>query len=171
MFLRTIRCLRTVSRNVPIFQPATHRLYSPTSISARLATQYSLSYGQKDIQDHFEIGHISEVPTVSVQIFFLRRFRFRVLTSFPSDDIEKAGNFKADPNLTAGNEKRRWHGTRKDCNLGDPSSTQGTTLCNAPSCSLCNIIRESFNISQWGKNTGWGRCVNIQTEGDGAESF
>ncbi|KAK0236145.1 hypothetical protein EDD85DRAFT_791505 [Armillaria nabsnona] len=76
---------------------------------------------------------------------------------FPSDDVEKAGNFKADPNLTAGNEKRRWHGTRKDCNLGDPNSTQGTALCNAPSCSLCNIIRESFNISQWGKNTGWGR--------------
>ncbi|PBK75917.1 ADP-ribosylation [Armillaria solidipes] len=113
----------------------------------------------KNVQHQFQLGwrHSTRCPTVRKIYKIILRSDISQKYQQYRDDVEKAGNFKADPNLTAGNEKRRWHGTRKDCSLGDPNSTQGTALCNAPSCSLCNIIRESFNISQWGKNTGWGR--------------
>ena len=57
---------------------------------------------------------------------------------------------------SAGNENRRWHGTRRICNIGDKGHTQ---FCSAPTCSLCCIMRSSFDVSLWGKKTGWGRCV------------
>jgi len=53
-----------------------------------------------------------------------------------------------------GNENRRWHGTRRACYLGDKGRTQ---LCSSPQCSLCSIIRNSFNISLCKKSTGWAR--------------
>ena len=59
---------------------------------------------------------------------------------------------------TAGNENRRWHGTRRICNIGDKGHTQ---FCSAPNCSLCCIMRTSFDVSLWGKKTSWGRCVSI----------
>ncbi|KAG8860964.1 hypothetical protein FRB91_000160 [Serendipita sp. 411] len=43
-----------------------------------------------------------------------------------------------------GNQQRRWHGTGRNCQLGDPGNT---TPCTATACSLCNIIRTSFNIT------------------------
>ncbi|EIM89674.1 ADP-ribosylation, partial [Stereum hirsutum FP-91666 SS1] len=53
-----------------------------------------------------------------------------------------------------GNERRRWHGTSRTCLLGDPGCTQ---LCTNSDCSLCNIIRSSFNLDHYGTGTGWGR--------------
>ena len=55
-----------------------------------------------------------------------------------------------------GNEHRRWHGTRRVCNLGDKGHTQ---FCSSTTCSLCSIIRTSYDISLWGKKTGWGRYI------------
>ncbi|KAF8890341.1 hypothetical protein CPB85DRAFT_263149 [Mucidula mucida] len=74
-------------------------------------------------------------------------------------DVEARGKFSLDPQrkMTEGNERRRWHGTRKDCHLGDPGHHQGPSFCASPTCSLCKIIQDSFNLDQWGKNTGWGR--------------
>ncbi|KAF8805453.1 ADP-ribosylation, partial [Phlegmacium glaucopus] len=67
--------------------------------------------------------------------------------------VESRGQFVS-TGRSAGNENRRWHGTRRICNIGDKGHTQ---FCSAPTCSLCCIMRTSFDISLWGKKTGWGR--------------
>ncbi|KAF9812472.1 hypothetical protein IEO21_06190 [Rhodonia placenta] len=68
--------------------------------------------------------------------------------------VESRGHFAVQTGLTAGNENRRWHGTLRKCNIGDKGETQ---LCSSDSCSLCCIIRKSYQIILSGKNTGWGR--------------
>ncbi|KDQ52771.1 hypothetical protein JAAARDRAFT_476103 [Jaapia argillacea MUCL 33604] len=51
--------------------------------------------------------------------------------------------------LPRGNENRRWHGTTRYCNLGDPGRSN---LCHSPTCGLCGIIRTSFwNQDKLGK--------------------
>ncbi|KAF9556030.1 ADP-ribosylation [Agrocybe pediades] len=67
--------------------------------------------------------------------------------------VEAQGQFLSS-GRSEGNENRRWHGTRRVCNLGDKGQTQ---FCSASNCSLCCIIRTSYDISLWGKKTGWGR--------------
>jgi hypothetical protein len=69
------------------------------------------------------------------------------------DSVEARGNFTA-VNRPPGNENRRWHGTRRKCTLGDKGCT---TLCPDPQCSLCCIVRTSFDLAQFGKKTSWGR--------------
>ncbi|KIM29445.1 hypothetical protein M408DRAFT_328714 [Serendipita vermifera MAFF 305830] len=46
--------------------------------------------------------------------------------------------------LDAGNQQRRWHGTKRACKIGDPGNT---TLCTSSSCALCSIIRSSFSMT------------------------
>ena len=53
-----------------------------------------------------------------------------------------------------GNENRRWHGTRRKCNIGDRGVT---TLCTNPRCSLCSVIESSFDVGFYRGATGWGR--------------
>ncbi|KII92751.1 hypothetical protein PLICRDRAFT_172803 [Plicaturopsis crispa FD-325 SS-3] len=67
---------------------------------------------------------------------------------------ETRGHFVAS-GRSAGNENRRWHGTRRECTLGD--NGQMTQFCSSPTCSLCCIIKTSFDLSLFGKKTGWGR--------------
>ncbi|KDR68592.1 hypothetical protein GALMADRAFT_146244 [Galerina marginata CBS 339.88] len=67
--------------------------------------------------------------------------------------VETRGQFVSS-GRSEGNENRRWHGTRRVCNLGDKGQTQ---FCTTTNCSLCCIIRTSYDISLWGKKTGWGR--------------
>ncbi|KAJ7888787.1 hypothetical protein B0H13DRAFT_2252732, partial [Mycena leptocephala] len=67
--------------------------------------------------------------------------------------VENTGHFVAS-GRSAGNENRRWHGTRRECTLGDRGQAQ---FCSSTTCSLCCIIKSSFDISLWGKKTGWGR--------------
>ncbi|KAJ6545000.1 hypothetical protein DFH09DRAFT_658310 [Mycena vulgaris] len=67
--------------------------------------------------------------------------------------VESSGNFVAS-GRSAGNENRRWHGTRRECSLGDKGQTQ---FCGSTTCPLCCIVRSSFDISLWGTKTGWGR--------------
>lgn len=67
--------------------------------------------------------------------------------------VEGRGRFKQ-RNMEAGNERRRWHGTTRACLLGDPGKT---TICSLPACSLCSIIKTSFDIAQYKKKTNWGR--------------
>jgi len=67
--------------------------------------------------------------------------------------VEAKGQFVSS-GRSEGNENRRWHGTGRVCNLGDNGQTQ---FCSTHNCSLCSIIRSSFDISLWGKKTGWGR--------------
>ncbi|KAI5885938.1 ADP-ribosylation [Schizophyllum commune H4-8] len=68
-------------------------------------------------------------------------------------DVETRGNFAA-RGMTAGNEQRRWHGTKRKCTLGDMGQAK---LCGDTTCCLCNIIKTSFDLTAFGKNTGWGR--------------
>jgi hypothetical protein len=71
--------------------------------------------------------------------------------------VEARGHFVA-AGRSAGNENRRWHGTRRECKLGDPGHTK---FCASATCSLCCIVRTSFDLSLFGTKTGWGRYVAI----------
>ena len=53
-----------------------------------------------------------------------------------------------------GNENRRWHGTRRKCNIGDKGVTG---FCTDSKCSLCCIIKTSFDLKFFKGATGWGR--------------
>ncbi|KAG5653229.1 hypothetical protein H0H81_001612 [Sphagnurus paluster] len=67
--------------------------------------------------------------------------------------VEARGQFFA-AGRSAGNENRRWHGTRRECSIGDKGRT---TLCSSTNCPMCCIIRTSFDLSKFGSKTGWGR--------------
>lgn len=69
------------------------------------------------------------------------------------DFIESMRKFTS-AGRTAGNERRRWHGTTRDCPLGDVGNSN---LCLSQTCSLCGIIRTSFDMAFFGQKTGWGR--------------
>lgn len=69
------------------------------------------------------------------------------------DSVEARGNF-ALIGKSRGNENRRWHGTKRKCYLGDPGRT---TFCNDMGCSLCCIIKSSFDLKYCKTATGWGR--------------
>jgi len=71
------------------------------------------------------------------------------------DGVEARGGFTT-KNLTSGNQRRRWYGTNRNCNIGDNGRT---SLCSSPHCSLCCIIGTSFNIAH-SKKTGWGQFGN-----------
>lgn len=67
--------------------------------------------------------------------------------------VEARGNFAA-TGRSPGNENRRWHGTTRECLLGDNGNS---TLCSSQTCSLCRILHTSYSLSLFGKKTGWGR--------------
>ncbi|KAE9399605.1 ADP-ribosylation [Gymnopus androsaceus JB14] len=67
--------------------------------------------------------------------------------------VEARGQF-IPAGRSAGNENRRWHGTKRECHLGDKGQTQ---FCDSKTCSLCCIVKTSFDLSLFGKKTGWGR--------------
>ncbi|KZT28139.1 hypothetical protein NEOLEDRAFT_1059572, partial [Neolentinus lepideus HHB14362 ss-1] len=53
-----------------------------------------------------------------------------------------------------GNQRRRFHGTKRACSLGDGGST---ALCSFKECSLCGIIKTSFKVSVAGLSNPWHR--------------
>ncbi|KAG8809437.1 hypothetical protein FRC19_005218 [Serendipita sp. 401] len=65
--------------------------------------------------------------------------------------VESVGNFLSQ-GLNEGNEQFRWHGTTRECRVGDPGNP---SLCTSTSCSMCSIIRYSFDIERFGPR--WGR--------------
>ncbi|EGN91901.1 hypothetical protein SERLA73DRAFT_173256 [Serpula lacrymans var. lacrymans S7.3] len=82
-------------------------------------------------------------------------------------EVEAKGNFVSQ-GRTAGNECRRWHGTRRGCNLGDFGQTQ---LCSTGNCPLCSIIRTSFDLKYSGNNFGWERFgMGIYTSSTASKS-
>jgi len=115
----------------------------------------------KDVAHQFKVSwrHAATVPHVR---------RVYKIVSSPSSlakynayraAVEARGKFASQSNMTAGNENRRWHGTRRECSLGDPGIT---TFCHYSTCSLCSIIRTSFDLNLFGnrksgKKCGWGR--------------
>lgn len=57
--------------------------------------------------------------------------------------VESEGNFKSQ-GKSAGNECRRWHGTKRLCNIGD--NPAAPTLCAQATCAMCSILRSSFQV-------------------------
>ncbi|KAF7378241.1 PARP catalytic domain-containing protein [Mycena sanguinolenta] len=53
------------------------------------------------------------------------------------------------------NEHLLFHGTRQTCRLGDDE--RKPQLCKETSCSLCSIIRNSFDVSKCGKEHAFSR--------------
>ncbi|KIO17880.1 hypothetical protein M407DRAFT_84532 [Tulasnella calospora MUT 4182] len=46
----------------------------------------------------------------------------------------------------AGNECRRWHGTKRLCTIGD--NPTNPTLCAQAGCPMCSILRTSFQVAK-----------------------
>ena len=68
------------------------------------------------------------------------------------DKTERKGNFVA-VGRSPGNENRRWHGTQRKCNIGDKGVTN---FCTDSGCSLCCILKTSFDIRFVGRATDRG---------------
>lgn len=56
--------------------------------------------------------------------------------------------------MSAGNEAQSWHGTNRECLLGERDRSR---FCISSSCSLCCVIKSSFdigfvktNVARWG---------------------
>jgi len=57
--------------------------------------------------------------------------------------IEARGKFSK-KGMQPGNERRRWHGTTRLCTVGDDPNN--LTPCKTSGCSLCAILRSSYDI-------------------------
>lgn len=127
---------------------------SRISIPTNLETQNKVPRGQGNLQNHHHGGESEAVPTISVRAI-PRHAQPRLLTEIccRRDNVESRGNFVA-MGKARGNENRRWHGTRRRCNLGDPGIT---TFCAGARCSLCCVIKSSFDLKFFKASTGWGR--------------
>jgi hypothetical protein len=80
------------------------------------------------------------------------RFIFKIMaTKSTTADYEKykakleAKNGHTKRGEEPGNERRRWHGTTRACNLGD--SPTNTKFCSNSGCALCNIIKTTYRMS------------------------
>lgn len=51
--------------------------------------------------------------------------------------------------MTAASEALLFHGTTRECLLAE--TEKNTALCVSTHCYLCNILRESFDVSKCGK--------------------
>jgi hypothetical protein len=116
-----------------------------------METPYLLPENSGDLQDRRKqegFEHIQRVPVRGPWDPL-----FRTLLNPTRDKVEARGRFTSQ-GLALGNQQRRWHGTTRKCRIGDNGQA---TLCCSRECSLCCIIRSSFDISQAMKKTGWGR--------------
>jgi len=57
--------------------------------------------------------------------------------------------------IPGGNTRRRFHGTIRECRLGDTPSE--SALCRLSTCNLCRIIQSSFQLAKAGQRTNFGR--------------
>lgn len=88
---------------------------------------------------------------------------------FPSDESEICltpqvrstvmTTFWWSPFIRAGSEALLFHGTTRACLLGE--TAEDVMLCKLPHCSLCSIIRQSFDIQLCGNKNKFMRCVSM----------
>ena len=77
-----------------------------------------------------------------------------------SNRIEMSRNF-ASEGEHRGNEHSRWHGMTRKCNFGDEGITD---FCLDASCSLCCIIKSSYDLKHFGRKKHFGGAgVGIYT--------
>ena len=78
---------------------------------------------------------------------------FELLFDSVRNAVEARGNFVA-RGVIAGNLQQRWYGASRNCNVGDDGRA---FLCHSPQCSLCRIVKFSFEMTHSTKKPGWGR--------------
>jgi len=88
-------------------------------------------------------------PSVAPQVL--------TFTSSHREGVESQRDFAA-WGMTPGNEQYKWHGTARECILGDPGQSE---LCGSTNCSMCGIIRHSYDIDKFGPK--WGRLAQSIT--------
>ena len=77
----------------------------------------------------------------------LSPFELHISSHVPvSQLIEETHKFKRKGMLEA-NERKRWHGTRRECLVGDPGPN-ATQMCDSKKCSLCIIMKKSFDVEK-----------------------
>jgi hypothetical protein len=67
------------------------------------------------------------------------------------DFVEEKGEFWSQ-GLPEGNERRRFHGTRRDCYVVDRGNT---AICASSRCSLCSILKYGFDLDRAGEAKGF----------------
>lgn len=80
---------------------------------------------------------------LSVSLLIIMKCLILIHSHNHRDEVETRGKF-ASRKKSRGNENRRWHGTTRTCNIGDKGETE---FCPDSSCSLCCIMKSSFDRS------------------------
>jgi len=127
---------------------------SRPTVQAFVETHHRVSQSSGHLQDHTDatkLGQIQRIPVRCV-VTLIKKPNLHMSPNF-RDFVEARGNFTA-VNRPPGNENRRWHGTRRKCTLGDKGCT---TFCSDAQCSLCSIVKTSYDLAHFGKKTSWGR--------------
>jgi hypothetical protein len=94
--------------------------------------------------------HTEDMPIVRDILIFLVPQRNRSAYYDYRAELERRGNFMA-AGFHAGNEKRRFHGTKQRCILGRNGQSK---LCQNLDCNVCNIIRNAFLLERAGTSFG-----------------
>ncbi|KDQ55824.1 hypothetical protein JAAARDRAFT_180676 [Jaapia argillacea MUCL 33604] len=97
--------------------------------------------------------HTQRCPTVVTVYAIISHPQIWAKYSAYRGAVETRGQFLKE-GRSRGNEKRRWHGTTRKCNLGDAGNLQS---CGHSACALCSIIRSSYDLGRFKNRTGWGR--------------
>ncbi|KAG8990019.1 hypothetical protein FRB90_001968 [Tulasnella sp. 427] len=80
--------------------------------------------------------------------------------------IDASYKFKAEGMFPA-NERRRWHGTKRECTVGDPGTTP-TGFCQSPTCSMCIVMQRSFDKEKCAAGSMFGK--GVYTSGTSSKS-
>ncbi|KAG9052985.1 hypothetical protein FS842_008925 [Serendipita sp. 407] len=125
---------------VPIYLYA--RVYSP--VAALFATSWSHGTPVPPLERIYAI--------VSPEYLTKRYNTYRDIVESTHQFLENSTQA-----VRAGNEQARWHGTTCACTLTaeNPGANGGGRLCSIRGCSLCNIVRVSYDLSYSGVK--WGR--------------
>ena len=89
---------------------------------------------------------------IGTYIFLYRRQIVSRLPAIYSASVEQREGF-LNHGKRPGNETKGWHGTRRGCLLGNDGCV---AFCNSTVCSLCAIIRTSFDVAYGTSGLGFG---------------
>ena len=95
---------------------------------------YKIVNTEDDLKNFDQYMSVPLIVTGSFILIYARNY---------SEQVEAKGQFVSQ-GKSRGNENRRWHGTTRNCNIGD---TGVTRFCTDTSCALCCIMKNSFDIS------------------------